>query len=88
MATIKVFGNLRQMMVAPQFEMQAETVHGLLTMLCAENGAFDEAVMDDGVLRPFIKITINGKDIRLGDGLDTAIACADTIAVFPPIAGG
>ncbi len=76
------------MMVAPRFEMQAETIKGLLTMLCTENRAFDEAAMDDGDLRPSIKINDNGKDIRLGDGLDTAIAHTDTIAIFPPIAGG
>ena len=76
------------MMPASQFEMQAETIQGLLTTLCAENAAFDEAVMDDGELRPFIRIIVNGKDIQLEDGLDTAITQTDTIAIFPPIAGG
>ncbi|HFE66711.1 MAG TPA: MoaD/ThiS family protein [Chloroflexi bacterium] len=88
MAQIKLFGNLRQYVVEPQFETSASNVRQLLLTLCAGNAALCEALFEGEKLRPFIKITVNGRDIQLGSGLDTAVTNEDTIAIFPPIAGG
>ena len=88
MAQIKLFGNLRRHAADPQFEMSAGNVRQLLLALCAGNAALCEALFEDEQLRPFIKITVNGRDIQLENGLDTAVTDEDTIAIFPPIAGG
>ena len=88
MAQVKLFGNLRAHVAAHQFEMQVNSVRQLLRMLCANNAPLCEALFEDEQLRPFIKITINGRDIQLMDGLETAVTNNDTIAIFPPIAGG
>jgi molybdopterin synthase sulfur carrier subunit len=57
-------------------------------MICDDNTAFGDAIFTDNNLKPFIKVTINGRDIQLENGLDTAVSDKDTIAIFPPIAGG
>jgi molybdopterin synthase sulfur carrier subunit len=88
LAQVKLFGSLRQYVDKHQFETKAKSIYQLLTMLCADNAAFCEALFADDQLRPFIKITINGRDIQLMDGLETAVSNNDTIAIFPPIAGG
>ena len=88
MAQIKLFGNLRQYVDSPQFTLPVGSVRELLQTLCAGNEALCDALLENEALRPFIKITINGRDIQLADGLDTAVADKDTIAIFPPIAGG
>lgn len=88
MAQVKLFGNLRAYVAAHQFEAEVNSVRQLLTMLCADNAPLCAALFEDELLRPFIKITINGRDIQLLDGLETAVSNNDTIAIFPPIAGG
>lgn len=88
MAQIKLFGNLRQYVDSHQFEMPAGSVQQLLQALCAANTGLCDALFEEKELRPFIKITVNGRDIQLENGLDTAVTDKDTIAIFPPIAGG
>ena len=87
MALIKLFGNLRQFVDEPRFEVAGDTVRMVL-----ENAGIppplQNAILDNGQQRPFVKIAINGRDIRLAQGLDTPINDKDTIAIFPPIAGG
>lgn len=51
---------------------------GLKTSLCN----------DDGTLRRFVNVYVNGEDIRFGDGLDTAIADGAELQVLPAVAGG
>jgi len=88
LAQVKLFGNLRQYFQKRQLTINGRTVRDILAELCAESPAFCTAVTDDDGLRPFIKITVNGRDIQLENGLDTAVTNKDTIAIFPPIAGG
>lgn len=88
MATVKLFGELRQYVSARQLDLSADTVRQILNMICDDNMAFGDAIFTDNNLKPFIKITINGRDIQLENGLDTAVSDKDTIAIFPPIAGG
>ena len=87
MATIKLFGNLREY-AASVIDVSGATIRELLQHLCAENDALKEAIWDGNALRPFIRIMVNGRDSELAQGLDTAITETDQIAIFPPIAGG
>lgn len=41
-----------------------------------------------GQLLPYVMIVVNGRDVRDGDGLATAVQPADEMAIFPPSAGG
>lgn len=41
-----------------------------------------------GQVVPYVAVFIDGRDIRHLDGLRTALAAGDEIAIFPPVAGG
>ncbi len=41
-----------------------------------------------GGVVPYVAVFIDGRDIRHLDGLRTALAAGDEIAIFPPVAGG
>ncbi|HJM74974.1 MAG TPA: ubiquitin-like small modifier protein 1 [Dehalococcoidia bacterium] len=43
---------------------------------------------DDGAMRPYVAVMVNGRDIRHLDGLQTAIGTDSGIDIFPPVAGG
>lgn len=43
---------------------------------------------DDGELRPFVNIFVNGEDVRYLDGLNSAISDGDELSIVPAVAGG
>ena len=43
---------------------------------------------DDGSLRHFVNIYVNGEDVRFLDGLDTPTKSGDEISIVPAVAGG
>ncbi|MHA2393240.1 MAG: MoaD/ThiS family protein [Promethearchaeota archaeon] len=66
------------------------TIENLLELLRIKFGAkFEELIFKSSQnLSKYVIITINGKDIRLLDGLETQIQNADEINFIPAIAGG
>ena len=87
-ATVKLFGNLREVAGAPHFEVPGEKVGDLLQALCVGNEALRAAIFDGAILRPFVRVMLNGQDIELAQGLNTQVSDSSSIAIFPPIAGG
>lgn len=47
-----------------------------------------QLMSSDGRLRAFVNLFLNGDDIRLHDGLATALGAGDEIEILPAIAGG
>ena len=45
---------------------------------------FDEA----GELNRYVNVYLNDEDVRVLDGLDTAVAGSDAIVILPAMAGG
>ena len=43
---------------------------------------------DDGELRSFVNVYVNGEDIRFLDGMGSAISSGDEISSVPAVAGG
>ena len=43
---------------------------------------------DGGDLNRFVNVYVNNEDVRLGSGLDTAVAPDSTVIVLPAMAGG
>jgi MoaD family protein len=66
------------------------TIENLLELLRIKFGAkFEELIFKSSQnLSKYVIITINGKDIRLLDGLETQIQNEDEINFIPAIAGG
>jgi adenylyltransferase/sulfurtransferase len=66
-----------------------ETVAAVLAALVAESPELRRHLMgDDGRLRSFVNVYLNGEDVRTGRGLDTGLADGDELAIVPAIAGG
>jgi molybdopterin synthase sulfur carrier subunit len=85
---IKLFGGLRQTAGSPEFEVSGATIREALENLCAENDNLRAAIFDGNMLRPHVRVMVNGRDCELESGLETAVFENDQIAIFPPIAGG
>lgn len=51
-------------------------------------GIRDRLCDEQGELRNFVNIYVNGEDVRFLDGLDTATSSGDEISVVPAVAGG
>jgi len=43
---------------------------------------------EDGELNRYVNVYLNDEDVRVLDGLDTAVADADTVVILPAMAGG
>ena len=88
MALVKLFGNLRQYRDISHSQVPGGSVRLVVETLCESNPILCDALLENGALRPHFKITLNGHDIALANGLDTPVSDEDQIAIFPPIAGG
>ena len=88
MNVIKLFGSLRQHSPVSQIEASGETVGAALESVCSENLELRSAIFEDRHLRPHVRVMVDGRDIELSAGLDTPLTAGQSIAIFPPIAGG
>ena len=43
---------------------------------------------DDGSLNRYVNVYLNDEDVRVLDGLDTAVGPDDTLVILPAMAGG
>ena len=43
---------------------------------------------EDGALNRYVNVYLNDEDVRVLDGLDTAVSESDTLVILPAMAGG
>ena len=43
---------------------------------------------DNGALRRFVNLYVNGEDVRFQNGLDTSLKPGDEVSIVPAVAGG
>ncbi|HWI21977.1 MAG TPA: ubiquitin-like small modifier protein 1 [Baekduia sp.] len=43
---------------------------------------------DDGELNRYVNVYLNDEDVRVLDGLDTAVSDSDSLQILPAMAGG
>ncbi len=43
---------------------------------------------EDGSLNRYVNVYLNDEDVRVLDGLDTAVSESDTLVILPAMAGG
>ena len=89
MATIRIppilrpeAGGLREV------EASGATVRAVLASLVASYPALRERIFDGSELPQFLNVFVDGSDVRLLDGLDTAVSDATTVILLPAVAGG
>jgi molybdopterin synthase sulfur carrier subunit len=43
---------------------------------------------EEGALRRFVNLYVNGEDVRFKNGLDTSLKAGDELSIIPAVAGG
>jgi MoaD family protein len=88
--TVRIPTVLRKL-TSDRDELSAEgaTVGDVLDAVGREHGAFLRRITaEDGTLRPFLNVFVNGNDIRFEDSLGTPVRDGDEVSIIPSIAGG
>lgn len=88
--TVRIPTPLRRMTQGQdKVELQSASLTELVDQLEADYPGFKERLLDEnGDLRYFVNIYLNGEDVRFLDGLDTATAAGDEVSIVPAVAGG
>jgi len=72
-----------------KLEMNESTLSNMIDELETNYPGFRERLIDEnGDLRYFVNIYVNGEDVRFLDGLDTQTNSGDEISIVPAVAGG
>ncbi|MGI8675019.1 MAG: ubiquitin-like small modifier protein 1 [Thermoleophilaceae bacterium] len=67
---------------------EATTVGEVLDGLYERYDGLRDRIAEDGDLRRFVNVYVEGEDIRLLDGLDTSVEDGDEVTILPAVAGG
>ena len=73
---------------ASDVDVAATTVRDALAELDRKHPGIAAKVLDNGNVKPFIRIFVGAEDIGALAGLDTQLTDRDEIAIVPAIAGG
>ena len=69
--------------------VEADTLNAVVTSLEEQFPGIKARLCDEeGNLRNFVNVYVNGEDVRFLDGLDTATNAGDEVSVVPAVAGG
>ncbi len=89
---IRLFASLRQAAGVAELAYPSgpdARVRDAVSLLVARYPALSGRIVDEkGNLRDAVSIFVDGRNIRLRQGLDTSLAGAEELAMFPPVAGG
>ena len=73
----------------PVVDCQGKTIDEVLASLEQQYPGIRERICDEnGQIRRFINVFINGEDIRFKDGAKTVVTDGAEISIIPAIAGG
>jgi molybdopterin synthase sulfur carrier subunit len=90
MATIKVPPVLRaQADGEAEVSVDGSTVGEALRAFADRHPATrDQLFSPEGELNRYVNVYLNDEDVRVLDGLDTAVSEPDTVVILPAMAGG
>ena len=90
MATIRIPPVLRpQTDGAPEVEAPGADVGEVLRALTAKHPGTEEQLFGEGGdLNRYVNVYLNDEDVRVLNGLGTAVKEGDTVVILPAMAGG
>jgi sulfur-carrier protein len=90
MATVKIPPVLRsQTGGAAEVGADGSTVGEVLRALTTEHPDTEQQLFGtEGELNRYVNVYLNDEDVRVLDGLDTAVSGGDTVVILPAMAGG
>jgi molybdopterin synthase sulfur carrier subunit len=73
----------------PEVEAAGSNVGEVLRALTAEHPGTEEQLFGpEGDLNRYVNVYLNDEDVRVLDGLETAVSDGDTVVILPAMAGG
>jgi MoaD family protein len=69
-------------------EVAGATVREVLDDLFERHEELRDRIYEDGKLRRFVNVYVDGEDIRFLAGLDTEVAEGGEVTILPAVAGG
>lgn len=70
-------------------DAEGDTLDQIIDSLDAQYPGIKGRLCDeDGALRNFVNVYVNGEDVRFLQGLDTATKSGDEVSIVPAVAGG
>jgi sulfur-carrier protein len=90
MATVRIPPVLRPS-VGGEKELSADgsSVGTILRSIADEHPETESQLFGpDGGLNRYVNVYLNDEDVRVLDGLDTAVGATDTLVILPAMAGG
>ena len=69
-------------------QVDGATVGEVLDALYERYGELRSRIAEDGGLRRFVNVYVEGEDIRFLSGLDTPVSDGDEVTILPAVAGG
>jgi sulfur-carrier protein len=89
MPQVKLDGMLRPFVSRLSVDAHAESVGGLLDELEGEFPKLRQRLRNEsGEMRPFVRVFVNGEDVRGLDGLKTRLGPRDQVDILHSIQGG
>jgi sulfur-carrier protein len=90
MATIKIPPVLRASVGGEKLlSASGANVGDVLRDLASSHPATQDQLFGaDGALNRYVNVYLNDEDVRVLDGLDTAVGETDTLVILPAMAGG
>lgn len=89
MPQVKLDSMLREFVPRLSLNARAESVGGLLDELEGEFPRLRRRLRDEsGAMRPFVRVFVNGEDMRGLDGLETRLGPKDQVDILHSIQGG
>lgn len=87
---VRIPGPLRRVTNgAQQVQVEASNVQQTIDALEAQYPGMKERLCDEnGDLRYFVNIYLNGEDVRFLQGVQTPINAGDEVSIVPAVAGG
>lgn len=74
---------------ADTVDAEGTTVGAVFENLERRHPGFREHICDEnGQVRRYVNVYVNGEDIRFSSNLDTAVSDGDELSIVPAIAGG
>jgi molybdopterin synthase sulfur carrier subunit len=90
MSTVKIPPVLRSSTDgAKEVTADGSTVGEVLRGLAAQHPATESQLFsEEGELNRYVNVYLNDEDVRVLDGLETAVGPEDTLVILPAMAGG
>lgn len=85
-----MFTSLRALTGTRETELEAADVQEVIDILGKQFGdKLTKMLLEsDGTLKSYFHVLVNGRHVRLQQGLKTKLIDGDIVAIFPPIGGG